>query len=350
MSKYHLVVVGSGPAGCKTAEIVAREGYKVLIVEEHSEIGIPTQCTGFVSKKIGEIPETIIVNKIPNAKFISGGSSFEVKAKEPMQLMDRHGFDTFRANLAKGAGVEFQFNTRFVGYENRKVITTKGVFETEMLVGADGPNSTVAKIFNLKLPDNQLFLMQVRARGNFDPTFAELYFGSGTAPGNFAWVVPENSEIARVGLMTAVHPGNYFEEFLKQRFGNKIDFSDRLGDVIRYGLIEKSVADGAILVGDAAAQVKPFSAGGLVYGQICAQIAGEAIVKAFQKNDFSEKFFRQNYENKWKRKIGKGIKRGMLAKKIFEKIQDKPLAFSAIKRLGITSLAEFFDVDFIGKD
>lgn len=132
--------------------------------------------------------------------------------------------------------------------------------------------------------------------------------------------------------------------------GNKIDFSDKLGDVIRYGLIEKSVAEGAILVGDAAAQVKPFSAGGLVYGQICAQIAGEAIVKAFQKNDFSEKFFKQNYENKWKRKIGKGIKRGMFVKKVFEKIQDKPLAFSAIKKLGITSLVEFFDVDFIGKD
>lgn len=350
MSKYDLIVVGSGPAGCRVAEIVAREGYKVLVVEEHAEVGIPTQCTGFVSKKIGEIPESIIVNRIPKAKFISGENSFELKSKEPMRLMDRHAFDVFRSNLAKSAGVEFQFNTRFVGYENRKAITTKGVFETEMLVGADGPNSTVAKIFSIKHPENQLFLVQVRARGNFDPTVAELYFGSGTAPGNFAWVVPESKEIARVGLMTSVHPGNYFEDFLKKRLGSKIDFSDRLGDAIRYGLIEKSVADGMLLVGDAAAQVKPFSAGGLVYGQMCAEIAGESIVKAFQKNDFSEEFFKENYEKKWKRKIGKGIKKGMLVKRIFEKIQDKPLAFSAIKRLGISSLAEFFDVDFIGKD
>lgn len=350
MAKYDLIVVGSGPAGCRTAEIVAREGYKVLIVEEHTEAGIPTQCTGFVSKKIGKIPENIIVNKIPKAKFISGESSFEVKAKEPMQLMDRHRFDVYRYNLAKSAGVEFQFNTRFIGYENRKVITTKGVFETEMLVGADGPNSMVAKVFNLKPTENQLFLVQVRAKGNFDPTLAELYFGSDIAPGNFAWVIPESKETARIGLMTSVHPGNYFEDFLKKRLGSKIDFSDRLGDVIRYGLIEKSVADRILLVGDAASQVKPFSAGGLVYGQICAEIAGEAIVKAFHKNDFSEKFFKENYERKWKRKIGNGIKRGMTVKKIFTKIQDKPLAFSAIKRLGITSLAEFFDVDFIGKD
>lgn len=350
MTKYDLVVVGSGPAGCRTAEIVAGEGHKVLVVEEHAEVGIPTQCTGFVSKKMGEIPDSIIVNRIPKAKFISDRSSFEVRAKEPMQLMDRHEFDVFRANLAKSAGVEFQFNTRFVGYENRKVMTTKGVFETEMLVGADGPNSTVAKIFGIKPPENQLFLVQVRAKGNFDSNVAELHFGSEIAPGNFAWVVPESSEIARVGLMTSVHPGNYFDEFLKKRLGDKIVFSDRLGDVIRYGLIEKSVGDGMLLVGDAASQVKPFSAGGLVYGQICAEIAGEAIVKAFQKNDFSEKFFKENYERKWKRKIGSGIKRGMTVKKIFTKIQDKPLAFSAIKRLGITSLAEFFDVDFIGKD
>lgn len=350
MTKYNLIVVGSGPTGCRAAEIVAREGYRVLVIEEHAEVGIPTQCTGFVSKKIGEIPENIIVNRIPKAKFISGSSSFEVKAKEPMQLMDRHSFDVYRYNLAKSAGVEFQFNTRFIGYENRKVITTKGTFETDMLVGADGPNSTVAKVFNIKPPDNQLFLVQVRAKGIFDPSVAELHFGSDIAPGNFAWVVPESNERARVGLMTSIHPGNYFEEFLKKRLGNKIDLSDRLGDVIRYGLIEKSVADGMLLVGDAAAQVKPFSAGGLVYGQICAQIASEAIVKAFVKNDFSEKFFKQNYENKWKKKIGKGIKNGMAIKNIFTKIQDKPLAFSAIKKLGITSLAEFFDVDFIGKD
>jgi len=350
MSKYDLVVVGSGPAGCRTAEIVAREGYKVLVVEEHAEVGVPTQCTGFVSKKIGEIPDEIIVNRIPRAKFVSNGNSFELKAKEPMQLMDRHAFDVFRSNLAKSAGAELQFNTRFIGYENHKVITTKGIFETEMLVGADGPNSTVAKIFNVKPPENQLFLIQVRAKGNFDPSIAELHFGSDIAPGNFAWVVPENEEIARVGLMTAIHPGNYFEEFLKKRLGTKIEFSDRLGDVIRYGLIEKSVADGMILVGDAASQVKPFSAGGLVYGQICAEIAGESIINAFQKNDFSEEFFKENYEKKWKRKISKGIKRGMTIKKLFEKIQDKPLAFSAIKRLGIASLAEFFDVDFIGKD
>jgi geranylgeranyl reductase family protein len=349
MTQYDLVVVGSGPAGCRTAEIVAREGYKVLVIEEHAEVGIPTQCTGFVSKKIGEIPDNIIVNKISKAKFIADEKEFEIKSKEPMQLMDRHAFDVFLFQQAKSGGTEFKFNTRFVGFENRKVITTNGVFETEMLVGADGPNSTVAKVVGLKLPENQLFLIQVRANGSFDPTIAELHFGSKIAPGNFAWVIPENKEIARVGLMTTVHPANYFEEFLKKRLGENIDFTDRIGDVIRYGLIEKSVGDSVLLVGDAAAQIKPFSAGGLVYGQMCAKIAGEAIVKAFQSNNFSEKFFKKNYENKWKRKIGKGIKRGMLIKKVFEKIQDKPLAFSAIKKLGIGSLAEFFDVDFVSK-
>ena len=350
MAQYDLVVVGSGPAGCRTAEIVSREGFKVLVIEEHVEVGIPTQCTGFVSKKIGEIPENIIVNKIPKAKFISGEKSFELKAKEPMQLIDRHAFDVFLANRAKSGGVDFQFNTRFVGYENRKVMTTKGIFETEMLVGADGPNSTVAKIFNIKPPENQLFLVQVRAKGNFEPNIAELYFGSDISPGNFAWVVPESKETARIGLMTAGHLGNHLEEFLKKSLGNKVEFSDRIGDVIRYGLIEKSVADGMLLVGDAAAQVKPFSAGGLVYGQMCAQIAGVTIVKALQTNNFSESFLKENYEKKWKRKIGKGIKRGMLVKKLFEKIQDKPLAFSAVKKMGANYLMEVFDVDLVGKN
>jgi len=359
--KYDVIIVGSGPSGCRTAQIVANAGYKVLIIEEHSEAGVPTQCTGFVSEKIGEIPEEIIINKIGTAKFCadSNGSSFEVKAKEPMRLMDRRAFDKFIYGEAVAAGAEFKFNTRFIGYEKTSggliVKTSNGDFESKVLVGADGPNSSVAKAANLKQPENVLFLVQVRAKGQYDAGTAELWFGSNVAPGNFAWVVPESENVARVGLMTSVHPRNFFEKFFEKRIGYSLNdendaISDRLGDTIRYGLIEKSVADNVLLVGDAAAQVKPYSAGGLVYGQIGARYAGAAIVKALRENNFSEKFLLENYEKRWKAEIGKGIKRGMMFKKIFKSIQDKPALFTLIRKTRIANLAAFFDADFIGKD
>ena len=357
--QYDLIVVGAGPAGCRTAQIVASAGYKVLVVEEHAEVGVPTQCTGLVSEKIGKIPKEIIVNIFDTARFFCGETSFDVKSKEDMILIDRHAFDKFVCKQATDAGVEFKFSTRFLGYEKMnekglRVKTSNGNFETKILVGADGPNSAVAKSAKIKQPENLLYLMQVRARLRFDPEVVELWFGNDIAPGNFAWVVPEDRNTARIGAMTNVNPKEFFEKFFKRRMEYPLNVEskqivDRVGDVIRYGLIEKSVAGNVILVGDAAAQVKPFSAGGLIYGQIGAKYAGSAAVRALNENNFSEKFLIEHYDKRWKSELEKGIKKGMMMKKIFSSIDDSPFVFGAIRNLKLAKIAALFDVDFIGK-
>ena len=62
---YDVVVVGAGPIGSRTAEIIAKNGYKVIILEEHPEIGKPVQCAGLVSHRIFELSgasDNVIVN------------------------------------------------------------------------------------------------------------------------------------------------------------------------------------------------------------------------------------------------------------------------------------------------
>jgi geranylgeranyl reductase family protein len=334
------LIVGAGPAGCKTAELVSKKGYEVLVVEEHPSIGKPTQCTGLVSKKIGKLTKEVIVNKIKKARFFSGKEFFEIKSKHPVFVINREKFDKHIARSARVAGVKFKLSTRFTDFKN---------YHSKIFVGADGPNSTVAKMAGIKLPNNLLFAAQVKAKYVFDSDIVELWFGSDIAPGLFAWVVPENEEIARVGLMSDKNPNKYLEKFLKMRF-EKIQISDRIGDVIRFGLIDCSVSDKLLLVGDAACQVKPFSAGGLVYGQIGARYAAEACVKALEANDFSKHFLIENYDKKWKRELKDPMEKGFLFKKIFSKIGDKPSSFSLIKNLGISKLSNFFDMDFLGKN
>lgn len=292
------------------------KGFIVLVVEEHSSVGKPTQCTGLVSQRIGKIPEEIIVNRIRVARFCSGDKYFEIKSKKSVYVIDRGKFDKTMAENARKVGVDFKLSTRFLDFKGGEVVTSNGTYRTKILIGADGPNSSVAKISGIELPKNILSAVQVRAKSNFDSCAVELWFGSDIAPGLFAWVVPESDRIARVGLAADKNPNKFFEKFIKKRFGN-VESTDRIGDVIRYGLIKKSVADNVLLVGDAACQIKPFSAGGLVYGQIGAKYAGEACVKALEENDFSEKFLIENYDKQWKKELAGPIRKGLIMKNIF---------------------------------
>jgi flavin-dependent dehydrogenase len=133
---------------------------------------------------------------------------------------------------------------------------------------------------------------------------------------------------------------------LNRRFG-KVKIIDRIGDVIRYGLIEKSAADNVLLVGDAACQVKPFSLGGIIYGKIGAEFAAKACIEALENNEFSENFFLENYDFKWKRKLKLPIMKGIVIKKIFSFFQDNPTFFETIKNLNLSNFISFFDVDLL---
>jgi geranylgeranyl reductase family protein len=342
-----VVIVGAGPSGCRTAEIVAKKGYDVLILEEHPKIGKPVQCTGLVSKRIGKIPKEIVVNKIDRARFCCDNGYFEIKSKEKMLLLDRGKYDFWLAERAKKAGAKFKLSTRFLDFENSKVFTDKGEIETKILVGADGPNSSVAKAVGIKLPENLLFAVQVNVKSKFDSNLVELWFGKDISSGSFAWVVPENENVARVGLLTQKNPNYYLENFLRKRFG-KIKTANKIGDVLRYGIIKKSVSDRVLLVGDAASQIKPFSGGGLIYNKICSEIAGKAVVKSLEEKNFSEKFLLENYEKKWKEKLFWPIIQGLAFKWLISKISRQEI-FSFIKNFGITNFAHILDVDFLNK-
>ncbi|MGH7431616.1 MAG: FAD-dependent oxidoreductase, partial [Candidatus Methylomirabilales bacterium] len=45
---HDVIVVGAGPAGSQTAASLAQRGYTVLVLEEHPQIGVPTNCSGLI--------------------------------------------------------------------------------------------------------------------------------------------------------------------------------------------------------------------------------------------------------------------------------------------------------------
>jgi len=353
---YDVIVVGAGPAGCRTAELIAKKGYKVLVLTQHEEIGKPVKCSGLVSWRLKELvpnlPENVIVNEVESAKFFSSsGSCLELKSKKPVYVIDREMLDKYLAERAKQAGVEIKLSTKFEKIkflENGvEVKTNKGNFETKLLVGADGVNSIVARQINLKQPENILTGIQATVEGNFDSHSVELWFGKNICPNFFAWVVPENENTARIGLATSANAKSYFDKFLRKRIG-KTKKPDVAGRII-FGLMENTVADRILLVGDAASQVKPFSGGGIIYGLIGAGFASLACIKSLEKENYSCQFLKENYDEKWKQKLAKPIERGLLLSKA---VHQHERLFDLSIKLGriVKPLMEEMDMDFLGND
>ncbi|MCX6822006.1 MAG: NAD(P)/FAD-dependent oxidoreductase [Candidatus Aenigmarchaeota archaeon] len=353
---YDVVVVGAGPVGCKTAELITKKGFKVLVLEEHPEVGAPVQCSGLVSHRIFKLSgasKDVIVNRVKGASFYCKENCVELKSKKTVYVIDREKFDKEMAEKSENSGAKIKTSTKFENYKKIKnyldVKTNKGNFQTKILIGCDGPNSTVARAAKIKLPDNVLTGIQVTAEYNFDPDKVELWFGSKICPDFFGWVIPENEKFARVGLASSKKVAERFDNFIKIRLKGKIKFKNKLAGPIRYGLIENSISDNVILVGDAACHIKPFSGGGIIYSLIGAKFAAEACVKSLEEENYSSEFFKENYDNVWKNKLAWPIKKGLFMKNSIHSFSDWQLSllFSMINVTKIKKLLEFTDMDLL---
>jgi len=334
---YEVVVVGAGPAGCLAAKYAAKNGAKTLIIEEHASIGSPVQCAGLLSTSA--IRECEVV---PDSRFhpitgafvyapdgrrirISGG---EIKA----YVVDRRIFDRTLAENAIRSGADILMRTRAVGIgtgtgtrEHRRIlhVAIEGepdVIEADVVIGADGVQSHVARWAGLDTPDTVLSGAQVSTVYDFeDPRFVEIFPGS-CAPGFFAWAIPYQGS-ARIGL--AVRPGfgsgsgvgvESAWAHLKRMIAEHPVVSEKcdpgvagiaLGG-IPISVPQQTAADGLLIVGDAAGQVKPTSGGGVYPGAVCAKIAGKIAADAVMEGDTSVRRLSE-YDKLWRAMIGREL-------------------------------------------
>lgn len=350
---YDVVVIGASVSGSRVADLVSQKNHNVLLIEEHKKIGLPLQCTGLVSfrllKLLPNLPKNIIVNQIKSGKFFSpNGNCLELEQKYPVYVIDRVALDRFLFNQVKN-NVETKTGEKFKSFRYMedcvKIKTSKKTYYSKILIGADGPNSSVRKQGKFYCPKNSLIGLQSRIKGNFDPKSVELWFGSKVCPNFFAWVVPENKNVARIGLATNSNAMKYYKQFLKSRI-NSVKRPDA-GGIINYGLMEKTSTDRIMLVGDAALQVKPFSGGGIIYGLTAAEICADACSSALEKNKFDENFLEGKYDEKWKEKLFLPMNKGLVLRKIFNLLPDKGLNFMFYSISHVKRFLEGWDMDLL---
>jgi flavin-dependent dehydrogenase len=163
-----------------------------------------------------------------------------------------------------------------------------------------------------------------------NPRFVHIFIGHHIAPGFFAWVIPTNTHgtTARIGLCIGKqsnHPlQHYYATLLQQPILQEATVMKQFGGMIPLGPLKNTTNDNVMIVGDAAAQIKPTSGGGIYPGLFCAAQCAIVAEEALQKQQFDGQFLKQ-YHTKWTKEIGRELSFGMQFRKIFTRLTDEHL-------------------------
>ena len=345
MLEYDVAIVGGGPIGGHIASRIAKKDYSVAILEKNKEIGQHLNCAGLVTSRVfdlAEIPKKgIVQNEIKGANIHSPSNKILTIGGDKTHALsiDRTLFDKkiVEKSEKKGAEVFLKSNVKQIKKSENycEVITPNNQIKCKLLIGADGPKSKVRKSFSFSEPKEYLIGVGAELTNTkLNPNFVEIFVGENFAPGFFAWIIPTNHDgtNARMGLcinQDAPNPAkHYFSIMFKHKhyapFLKNSKITRQIGGVIPLGALKKTYDDKIMIVGDAAAQVKPTSGGGLFPGLLCANQCSKIALNSLEKNDFSIQSLK-NYQLLWQKEIGSELKKGMRFRSIFKRLSDKKI-------------------------
>lgn len=285
---YDAIVIGAGPSGLSISKDLLENGLDVLILEEHSEVGIPRHCTGVVSssliKLVGPSAEKSIINKIKSAKFISSnGSFFKISFdKSETFILDRVFFEQLLLEevIGKGGTVLFNKRVKRISFHdsNLEVATNDHVYHSRFVICACGAYTSLLDSFGYNSP-NSFPSIQYEIEGEVnEEEEVELVFTK-EAKGFFLWKAPtsENSFLIGLGIKEGNPKKNLDAYIQKNKIFGKIKavYSGRI--IFDQPVKNPIFKDKIIAIGDLAGHSKPTTGGGLFYGILGSKIAGQFI-------------------------------------------------------------------------
>ena len=361
-----MVTVGAGVAGCEAALEAAKKNARVLLLEEHPQVGLPSHCSGVVSLKglelLGlEARSSFSQKLIHGARFYPPrGEPIEVRKKDPVALiLNRMKLDQFLAKQAVAAGVDLRAKTRASKLERTPdgdllTLGDGSKIGARIVIDASGAGSRLPEQAGLQSPDwtqilpgLQYELVDMKEQGDL----VELFFGSKKAPGFFAWSIPTGKNSARVGL--ASKKGNvkkFLDDLVKEQWPKATVDATKSGSVLVAGPMARCWSPGFVVVGDAAGQVKQTTGGGIVIGGYCGKLAGAAAASAASHSGIDSERFLRSYDNEWREKFGSDLRKMSLARKMFASLSDETLdRLFSVLRDNVSEIEAEGDMDFQGK-
>mmetsp|Transcript_7110 Transcript_7110/g.18366 ORF Transcript_7110/g.18366 Transcript_7110/m.18366 type:complete len:498 (-) Transcript_7110:119-1612(-) len=330
-----VAIVGGGPAGACAAEECAKAGCETYMIERKMDNCKP--CGGAIPLCMideFDLPSEIIDRKVNRMKMISP-SNVEVdigetlKPTEYIGMTRREILDDFLRKRAEEKGTKV-INGLFMGMDQQEGEkgpwtmkineydavngNEKGMKKTELevdvVIGADGANSRVAKIIGAGDYDYAIAYQERIAiddkKMDFYENLAEMYVGDDVSPDFYGWVFPKYDHVG-VGTGTVINKPaiKKYQDAIRSRAGDKIE-GGKIIKIEAHPIPEhprpKRIQGRVALVGDAAGYVTKCSGEGIYFAAKSGRMAGEAIAagSANGQRMVGERDLRK-YLSKWDR-------------------------------------------------
>jgi flavin-dependent dehydrogenase len=278
--KEEIVIVGGSAAGLFTATALARGGRAVRVLESKSDFEPDPRTlivTDHFRNQLGASAGTSILNEIRRFELFTDGRSAQIALSKPDLIIERSKLIPGLAKEAQQAGAQVSFDSRFVGLSPNSrglhlEVESAGhrqELHAASVVGADGATSRVARTAGWP-PIETVPLVQaiVRLPKDCPLDTTRVWFVPDDTP-YFYWLIPESSERAALGIIgEGADTKKRLARFLDKKGMEPLEWQGAQIPVYRKWIpVKRRVGNGDVyLVGDAAAQVKVTTVGGVVTG------------------------------------------------------------------------------------
>ncbi len=293
------VIIGGGPAGATAADDLARQGFRVLLLDRAGRI---KPCGGAIPPRLIQdfaIPDELLVARATAARMVSPQS---VQVDIPIEggfvgMVDREYFDEWLRARATSHGA-----VRRVGLFDRisreddgscivHFQTAQGPQQvrTRAVIGADGARSRVAEQ-EVRGADRGRFVFayheiiavpETRPPG-YAPGRCEVHYRGGVSPDFYGWVFPHGASVSvgtgsadkgfslRRGVMQLRDTAGLTQARTLRREGAPIPMKP---------LPRWDNGRDVVLAGDAAGVVAPASGEGIYYAMLGGRLAADAVAE-----------------------------------------------------------------------
>jgi geranylgeranyl reductase family protein len=298
MKQFDVVIVGGGPAGSSCAAFCALAGLRTVVLEREKfprekvcgdclnpscwpvmdRLGVTEELLGLSHSKLSSV-EFIAIDGHKVIVDLPSGADREISVKRSL-------FDNLLLRRARELGAEVREQTTVTALSrnsNWKIETaSEEIFHARILIGADGRNSTVARLCNL-LPRPARERVALQAHAPLPRGFGNRVILQFLREG-YSGQAPVNENELNLCLVGSASSISILRHWASRQFQLPADQQWRSVTPLTRSTLP-CARENLFFIGDAARVVEPFTGEGIYYALRSGELAANAIAKIFRGDD-----------------------------------------------------------------